>query len=73
LTVGKLVESHLSRTFPLGADKGYYQNIQTNKSRRSKAIVFVGTPGVVKSMLVVLFVFYKVLRQEKFVVLMRKL
>ncbi|KAE9165891.1 hypothetical protein PF005_g29420, partial [Phytophthora fragariae] len=35
-------------------------------------IVFVGTPGVGKSMLVVLFAFYMALRQKKRVVLFRK-
>ncbi|CEG44071.1 P-loop containing nucleoside triphosphate hydrolase [Plasmopara halstedii] len=36
------------------------------------SIVFVGTPGVGKSMLVVLFAFYMALRQKKRVVLFRK-
>nr|QUJ09335.1 crinkler 9 [Plasmopara viticola] len=40
---------------------------------KNLSTVFVGTPGVGKSMLVVLFAFYMALRQQKRVVLFRKL
>jgi hypothetical protein len=40
---------------------------------KKQSIVFVGTPGVGKSILDGLFAFYKALRQEKVVVLLRKL
>ncbi|KAG2502335.1 hypothetical protein JM18_009786 [Phytophthora kernoviae] len=43
-----------------------------DKMKADLHIVFVGTPGVGKSMLVVLFAFYMALRQKKRVILFRK-
>ncbi|KAE9342883.1 hypothetical protein PF008_g9958 [Phytophthora fragariae] len=43
------------------------------QQEENRSVVFVGTPGVGKSMLVVLFAFYMALRQQKRVVLLRQL
>ena len=48
-------------------------NIYNNLMEQNLSIVFVGTPGVGKSTLVVLFAFYMALQQQKRVILFRTL
>ncbi|ETL38543.1 hypothetical protein L916_09884 [Phytophthora nicotianae] len=67
------VEPDFPAWFYVRKEKQGIIKIFNDRMEKQLSTVFVGTPGVEKSMMVVLFAFFMTLRQQKRVVLFRKL